>query len=63
VNGYKPWQPGRRISGTPEQLDAAAQVTPEDIAAARVFWSYWGTPLLNAMLDAEPEPAAKRGRG
>lgn len=36
-----------------EDLDAAAQVTPEDLAAAREFWSYWGTPLFNAMLKAK----------
>jgi hypothetical protein len=44
-------QPAQPI--TPEQLDAAAQVTPADLAAAREFWAYWGTPLLNAMLSAE----------
>jgi hypothetical protein len=42
---------------TPEQLDAAALVTPQDLAAARGFWAYWGTPLLNAMLNAALEPA------
>jgi hypothetical protein len=37
-------------------LDSAAQITAGDLAAARPFWDYWGTPLFNAMLNAEPEP-------
>lgn len=44
---------------TPEQLDAAAQVTPQDIGAAQEFWRYWGTPLFIALLDAGAETAAK----
>ncbi len=44
-----------------EQLDAAAQLTPEDIAAAQEFWSRWGTPLLNAMLNAKAEPLPDGG--
>ena len=35
----------------PEQLDGAALVTPQDLAAARGFWAYWGRPLLNATLE------------
>ncbi len=34
------------------QVEAAAQITAQDIAAAREFWRYWGTPLFNALLDA-----------
>ena len=41
---------------TPERLDAAVQIRPEDLAAAQEFWSYWGTPLFNALLKAEAEP-------
>jgi hypothetical protein len=41
------------VSATREKLDAASQVTPKDLAAAQVFWAYWGTPLFNAMLNAE----------
>jgi len=47
------------IGRTPAQLNDAAQVTPQDIAAAQEFWAYWGTPLLNALLDAEAEPAGE----
>ena len=44
-----------------ETLDAAAQVTPQDLAASQEFWRYWGTPLLKAMLDAEAEPETGQG--
>jgi hypothetical protein len=29
--------------------------TRDDTAANRLFWAYWGTPLLNAMLNAKAE--------
>jgi len=46
-------RPAKRIRPEQlEQLDAAAQVTPRDLAAAR---DYWGTPLLNRLLHAEAE--------
>jgi hypothetical protein len=35
------------------ELDAAAQVTPADLALAREFWHHWGTPLFNSMLNAK----------
>ena len=47
------------IGRTPAQLNDAAHVTPRDIAAAQEFWAYWGTPLLNTLLDAEAEPAGE----
>jgi hypothetical protein len=36
-----------------EQLEAAAQVTPADLEAAREFWSHWAPLYFNALLDAE----------
>jgi hypothetical protein len=36
-----------------EELEAAAQVRSDDLEADRLFWSYWGTPLFNGMLNAE----------
>ena len=49
-------RPAKRIRPEQlEQLDTAAQVTPQDLAAARDFWDYWGTPLLNRLLHAEAE--------
>jgi hypothetical protein len=42
---------------TRSELEAVAQVRPADIADSREFWSYWGTPLLNA--EAEPADAQK----
>lgn len=53
------YKPSQRIR--PEHLDAAAQVTPQDLAAAQEFRSYWGTPLLNALLNAEADPRKQRG--
>lgn len=50
----------RNQPATPEHLDAEAQVTPQDLAAAQEFWMHWGTPLLNAMLNAEAEPEKQR---
>jgi hypothetical protein len=44
----------------PEQLDVAAQVTPQDIERAKAAARVYGTPLFNAMLDAEAEPPDKR---
>jgi len=61
VNGREPQQLEGCGPATPEQLDAAAQVTPQDLAAARQFWSHWGTPLMNAMLNAEVEAEKKGG--
>jgi hypothetical protein len=29
------------------------KANPVDFEADRLFWSYWGTPLFNAMLNAE----------
>lgn len=29
------------------------------LIAAKLFWSYWGTPLFNAMLDAKAESEEK----
>jgi hypothetical protein len=31
------------------------------LIADGVFWSHWGTPLFNAMLNAEAEPEKQRG--
>ncbi len=39
-----------------------AEITPADIEAAREFCARFGTPLMNAMLDAKAEPAAKSHR-
>jgi hypothetical protein len=39
-----------------EQLEAAAQITDQDKAEAGLFWRIWGTPLLNALLNAEKKP-------
>ena len=55
----KPRQPTQRIR--PEVLDAAAQVTPQDIERAKTAARLYGTALFNAMLDAEA-PARKLGR-
>jgi hypothetical protein len=44
-------------------VTVAAQIRPEDIAADRVFWRYWGTPLLNAMLNTNGEPEEKTSQG
>ena len=57
--------PGQKRRGaeggtTLEQLDAADQVTPRDLATAQDFWIYWGTPLLKALLDAK-SGGRKRG--
>lgn len=30
------------------QLEAASHITPEDKAASREFWRYWGTHYLTA---------------
>ena len=48
-----------RVAGH-EQLDAAPQVTPEDLEAERTFWAYWGTPVFRAMLNAKAEPEKRR---
>lgn len=47
---------------TAEQLDAAALVTPQDLAAARGVWPYWGRPLLNAMLEPADAEASVNPR-
>jgi hypothetical protein len=49
-------------TATPEQLDAAARITPQDIERAKAAARLYGTPLLNAMLDAEAAPARKPRR-
>ena len=49
-------RPAKRIRPEQlEELDVAAHVTRQDLAPARDFWAYWGTPLLDALLNAEAE--------
>ena len=50
-------------SESAESMGAAAQVTPEALEADRLFWSYWGTPLFRAMLNAKTEPEEKTSQG
>jgi hypothetical protein len=51
-----PWEPPLTLCERSDQLDAAAEVSPQDLEADRLFWSYWGTPLFNAMLNAKAAP-------
>ena len=47
---------------TPEQPDVTARITPQDIERAKAAARVDGTPLFNAMLDAEAEPPRKPRR-
>jgi hypothetical protein len=40
---------------TPADLDRAAEITPRDQEAADLHARRFGSPLLNAMLDATPD--------
>ena len=44
------------------KMAQAAQITAQDMAAAPAFWRYCGTPLFNAMLNAEKEGTAAMTR-
>jgi hypothetical protein len=43
-------------------LDAAARITPQNIERAKAAARLYGTPLFNALLNAEAESARKPGR-
>jgi hypothetical protein len=52
-----PTDPQRQYTPlTAAELDAAAEITPEDIARAQVSWRQHASPQFRTLLDATPAP-------
>jgi hypothetical protein len=45
-------------AATEAELDAAAAITPDDIARARLAWRRDASPEFRDLLDATPDPAS-----
>lgn len=48
---------------TDEELDELAKITPEDIERAKAAARKYGSPLFNALLNADAEDDAEEGDG